>query len=36
MEEDQYTQVIEEARTIAERENFRSIATLELSFYNNL
>ncbi|SFG84557.1 hypothetical protein SAMN04487988_10917 [Algoriphagus hitonicola] len=36
MEEDDYIKVIEEARILATRENFKSIAALELSFYNNL
>lgn len=36
MEERHYIKVIEEARIIAKRENFDSIAALELSFYNDL
>lgn len=36
MEEDQYTKVIEEARALAKRENFTTIAALELSYYNEL
>lgn len=36
MEKEGYMKVIEEAKIVAKRENFRSIAALELSFYNDL